>query len=156
SVAFGGVGTSGISSLAGSVAFNFIEEETSAKIESSTVQSGGNVAVTSTQTSYIFAFAGALAVTEGTIFATESGASSPSAAGAGFAFNAIFAGSGTKALIEDSDVTAGGSLDVSATSTNTIYSFAIAAAVVTNGGEFANLAIAISITVNLIADPTEA
>ena len=128
---------------AGSVSINEITDTTDAYISNtlqstgSSVTAGGTVTVTATDSSTIGSVAGGVA-----------GASEGAAVGAAISYNLIQ--NSILAYIDDSTVTTGGDLDLSATSSPVLIAIAVGAA-----GTGEGFALGGSITVNSIANDVD-
>ena len=157
-VALGLSGVSGAFSLAGSVVVNVISANAQALIRDDADifvnaapgdDTTGNLNLLATDTNAIIAAAGSISFLSG-----RSGRST--GIGAAVVVNVIDNTAGTNAIISDSDVDADGAIVVDATLDNQIDT--VAAAVAFSSGTLSQktVAIAISVSVNVIATPTRA
>ncbi|MGD8330585.1 MAG: hypothetical protein PVJ49_14220, partial [Acidobacteriota bacterium] len=138
---------------AGSGSGNFISSTTSATIDPSTVNAGGNVSVAATDSSSITATAGALTAS----INVDSGTNVGVGLGIAIAINEIT--SSATAIIDDTTVNAGGAVDVAASSSGSINAVAFGASLSiasSSDGTAAGLSANVAVTKNTINFTTRA
>jgi len=153
-VGFSGSGAAGSLSLAGAAVVNVLALKTSAEIENSTLIAGQNVDVSANTTGFLAAGAGGVAAT-----LAGSQVASSTSVGAAIAINVIANGlgdQGTIARVRDSDIEAGGSVNIAAATTSTIWAVAVGLAFNTAGSAQTANAIGLSLSTNVISTQTKA
>ncbi len=141
-------------SAAGAVVVNVLALETVARVKNSVVIASQDVAVTADTTGFVVAGAGGVA---GTL--AGSNVASSTSVGAGIAINVIANGlndDGTLAQVIDSDIDAGGSINIAASSVNTIWAVAVGLAFNTAGSAQTANAVGVSVSTNVISTRTKA
>jgi len=158
-VGMGGAVVSGVFGLAGSVVVNSMSSEAHAKIVDNSVitvaadpsvANSGQVRVTGKDENSIISIARAGGLAWGEESRDRTGI------GAAININVIKPIDGTLAIIEDSDVTADDQIIVTANTTNTLVSVTAALAAAANGMSAKSLAVAVSVTTNVVDTGTRA
>ncbi|MEM8679091.1 MAG: hypothetical protein AAGF97_07050, partial [Planctomycetota bacterium] len=155
-VGFSGSGAAGAFSLAGAIAVNVLAMNTTSEITGSKIDAGANVSLDAKNIATILAAAGSISTT---LDADNFTSTKSTSFGAGIAVNIIsndLNGGGTLARIENSQVDAGGDLDLDAETIATIGALAAGFAVNTEGRVSTRNAVAGSIAVNVISTKTNA
>ncbi|MEM7311599.1 MAG: hypothetical protein AAF497_00470, partial [Planctomycetota bacterium] len=153
-VGFSGSGAAGGFSLAGAIAVNVVAMDTLAEITDSTVESDSNVDVDAKNIATILAAAGSISTT---LDSENFNSTSSTSFGAGIAINVIsndLGDGGTIARIEDSQVDAGGNLDLDSETIATIGALAAGFAINTEGNVTTKNAVAGSLAANIISTKT--